>query len=266
MEVRNGGSAALRGTWRIEGPDGAVLAGDNLRPVEALRVAPIALACVSAFCGNGALDPGEDCDAGDTAPGDGCGETCLFEGCGDGFTQAWLGEQCDDGNDVAGDGCAPGCTVEACAEHVLRLHSGAGTFEWQLLDAAGRAVTPRRFLLGSREAHRVSLPDGAYALEVHTDLAHSPANASLSFEVRRASGGLVAGGVVDTSVEASRASFATACAHACGDGVWDAAGRRVRRGLRRRALRAGDAQRDDAGLRGRLLGPLRAVGGPPRRP
>lgn len=30
-------------------------------------------------CGNGVIDPGEDCDPGDTEPGDGCDENCLLE-------------------------------------------------------------------------------------------------------------------------------------------------------------------------------------------
>ncbi|KAL1434953.1 hypothetical protein MTO96_011311 [Rhipicephalus appendiculatus] len=31
------------------------------------------------FCGNGNVDPGEDCDDGNTCPGDGCDPKCHFE-------------------------------------------------------------------------------------------------------------------------------------------------------------------------------------------
>jgi len=35
----------------------------------------------SGVCGNGLVEPGEQCDDGNTFPGDGCGETCQFEDC-----------------------------------------------------------------------------------------------------------------------------------------------------------------------------------------
>ena len=66
-------------------------------------------------CGDGLLEPGEQCDDGNTASGDGCSATCTNEpghlcGCGDGILQA--GEQCDDGNTVNHDGCSATCTIE----------------------------------------------------------------------------------------------------------------------------------------------------------
>jgi large repetitive protein len=79
-------------------------------------------------CGNGHLDTDEECDHGDTNPGDGCGSTCQIEchwscgscgtpgpcsvspGCGDGLI--FPGEGCDDDNTVAGDGCSARCVVE----------------------------------------------------------------------------------------------------------------------------------------------------------
>ncbi|HEY2385797.1 MAG TPA: DUF4215 domain-containing protein [Candidatus Binatia bacterium] len=63
-------------------------------------------------CGNGDLDPGEQCDDGsdnsDTEP-DACRTTCVDAHCGDGVTDS--GEDCDDGNAVSGDGCEPDCTL-----------------------------------------------------------------------------------------------------------------------------------------------------------
>jgi cysteine-rich repeat protein len=67
---------------------------------------------VCAQCGNGAIDPGEDCDDGNTNNNDACLDTCQNATCGDGFW--WTGvEQCDDGNTVNGDGCSAICQIEA---------------------------------------------------------------------------------------------------------------------------------------------------------
>ncbi|HXU05798.1 MAG TPA: DUF4215 domain-containing protein [Polyangia bacterium] len=78
-------------------------------------------------CGNGVLDPGEQCDDGNRTPGDGCtrlcqvecGSTCgscswpgscnLTPVCGDGVLAP--SELCDDGNNVGGDGCANNCSA-----------------------------------------------------------------------------------------------------------------------------------------------------------
>ena len=60
-------------------------------------------------CGNGRVDPGEECDDGNTVSGDGCSATCTSE-CGDGVVER--GEECDDGNRTDGDGCSALCTRE----------------------------------------------------------------------------------------------------------------------------------------------------------
>ncbi len=77
-------------------------------------------------CGNGALDPGEQCDDANRLPGDGCTGACNLEpnfactaagaacsstiACGDGRVGG--AEACDDGNLDGADGCAASCTVE----------------------------------------------------------------------------------------------------------------------------------------------------------
>ncbi|RKH52498.1 DUF4215 domain-containing protein [Corallococcus aberystwythensis] len=68
----------------------------------------------SASCGNGVLDPGEECDDGSNPGGYGrCAPGCLLGlRCGDGVVQYELGEECDDGNSVSGDGCGTFCTLE----------------------------------------------------------------------------------------------------------------------------------------------------------
>jgi cysteine-rich repeat protein len=80
-------------------------------------------------CGNGTVDPGEECDDANLMRGDGCGASCQIECywscgscgppgpclitpvCGDGRIDS--PEACDDGNGADGDGCAADCaTIE----------------------------------------------------------------------------------------------------------------------------------------------------------
>jgi len=75
-------------------------------------------------CGNGALDPGEQCDDHNTLPDDGCDAACALEDgwtcegtptvcapvCGDGLVVGL--EPCDDGARTPGDGCDADCGVE----------------------------------------------------------------------------------------------------------------------------------------------------------
>ena len=67
----------------------------------------------TAVCGDGFVwntDGGsEECDDGNTTPGDGCDENCKTEVCGNGLVQS--GEDCDDGGTATGDGCDENCKV-----------------------------------------------------------------------------------------------------------------------------------------------------------
>jgi cysteine-rich repeat protein len=96
----------------------------------------------SSDCGNGAVDPGEECDtSGESATcdadcsvpacGDGlvnmaageacdnsgesetCENDCKLPQCGDGVVNSTAGEACDDGNTAASDGCSATCKVES---------------------------------------------------------------------------------------------------------------------------------------------------------
>ncbi|MBT9557671.1 MAG: DUF4215 domain-containing protein, partial [Myxococcales bacterium] len=67
-----------------------------------------------AACGDGDLDPGEQCDDKGNVDGDGCTALCVTERCGDGVAQP--SEDCDDGNVDPDDGCAADCTIEACGD------------------------------------------------------------------------------------------------------------------------------------------------------
>jgi cysteine-rich repeat protein len=65
----------------------------------------------TAVCGNGRLEPGEECDDANTVSCDGCSANCRLEtGCGDGVVCP--PEQCDDGNRDDCDGCSATCQVE----------------------------------------------------------------------------------------------------------------------------------------------------------
>jgi len=86
----------------------------------------------SAICGEDAdgngspIDPGEDCDNGTGARGNGCSVTCLNIGttacasstdancCGNSVLDT--GEQCDDAGSVSGDGCSATCLDEGSRE------------------------------------------------------------------------------------------------------------------------------------------------------
>ena len=107
--------------------------------VLALLTSPAAFA-QPVTCGNGVINPGETCDDGNRAGGDGCGATCLLEPgfrcatagaacsaiCGDSI-RAGAGaarEACDDGNTASGDGCSATCAVEfgyACHDTTSNL-------------------------------------------------------------------------------------------------------------------------------------------------
>jgi cysteine-rich repeat protein len=89
--------------------------------------------CVPPTCGNGVLDPLEQCDDGNNIGGDGCPADCSAT-CGDGVVDP--GEVCDDGNTTSGDGCSQDCQIiekcgnghldpnEQCDDGNLRDHDG----------------------------------------------------------------------------------------------------------------------------------------------
>jgi cysteine-rich repeat protein len=76
-------------------------------------------------CGDNTINGTDECDDGNTTGGDGCSATCELE-CGNGLSDA--GEECDDGNTTSFDGCSETCTVEAPYKI---------TASWQLRNVAG---------------------------------------------------------------------------------------------------------------------------------
>lgn len=91
--------------------------------------------CTNILCGNGTVDPGEECDDGNEVPDDSCSNEChtTFCGiescsssssisasnsssvatlCGNGTVDP--GEECDDGNQISYDGCNATCHTVPC--------------------------------------------------------------------------------------------------------------------------------------------------------
>ncbi len=82
---------------------------------------------VEGFCGNGAVEPMEECDDGNFEDGDGCDARCQVErGCGNGRLEVF--EECDDDNLVDGDGCNALCMDEVpgaeCGNAILERGEG----------------------------------------------------------------------------------------------------------------------------------------------
>ncbi len=71
-------------------------------------------------CGNGLVEPGEECDDGNVVETDGCRNSCAWAACGDGAIRTGV-EECDDGNTVSGDGCSAIC---------LLCNGGDARFTW----------------------------------------------------------------------------------------------------------------------------------------
>jgi|JI9StandDraft_1071089.scaffolds.fasta_scaffold68453_1 cysteine-rich repeat protein len=69
-------------------------------------------------CGNGVMEPGEDCDEGEESMS--CDGICSAVMCGDGYTNVVAGEECDDANDVDTDACLAGCIAAKCGDGVVQ--------------------------------------------------------------------------------------------------------------------------------------------------
>ena len=70
-------------------------------------------------CGDGVVDPGEECDAGAANSDSGaCTTSCTNATCGDGLVGP--GEACDDGNDDDADACTNACALASCGDGVIQ--------------------------------------------------------------------------------------------------------------------------------------------------
>jgi cysteine-rich repeat protein len=76
--------------------------------------------CLVAMCGDGFVLSGvEACDDGNFTNTDACVLNCQLATCGDGYLQQGV-EICDDGNTDDADGCTTMCTTGTCADGVIQ--------------------------------------------------------------------------------------------------------------------------------------------------
>ena len=95
--------------------------------------------CTAVVCGDGALDPGEECDDGNHRNGDGCRSDCSAPKCGDGVQEGF--ESCDDGNRRDRDGCSVTCLLEEPVWSLVQYQPGPRRAAAMAYDSArGRVV------------------------------------------------------------------------------------------------------------------------------
>jgi cysteine-rich repeat protein len=123
-QLASGGSGGVGGANTLRYRDStmppAIAGGASVVPAATRILTPALPPCGGVLppaCGNRQLDPGEECDDGNTTACDGCSATCQIEGCGNGVPEC--AEQCDDGNATACDGCSPTCQREGCGNNVV---------------------------------------------------------------------------------------------------------------------------------------------------
>lgn len=85
----------------------------------AMQCAAVQVVCIASSCGNGVVDPGEQCDDGNVEDGDHCSHDCSIEECGNGVLDP--GEDCDPPGSMpsAGIPCSPTCKFEICGNGVV---------------------------------------------------------------------------------------------------------------------------------------------------
>ncbi len=90
------------------------------------------------FCGDGAVDAGEECDDGNDVDTDFCLNTCKKAVCGDSVVQAVV-EECDDGNMDNTDACVDGCKNATCGDGFVG--PGEGCDDGNMVDNDGCSNT-----------------------------------------------------------------------------------------------------------------------------
>jgi cysteine-rich repeat protein len=110
----------------VRDPSTPVTISGSVTPPAAKTVDPTLPPCPSptAACGDGNLDPGEQCDDGNTVSCDGCNAACQIEACGNGKVEC--SEECDAGpqNGQPGSGCDANCKVVALPGGLLLFPGG----------------------------------------------------------------------------------------------------------------------------------------------
>ncbi|HWP65546.1 MAG TPA: proprotein convertase P-domain-containing protein [Candidatus Limnocylindria bacterium] len=144
------------GTWTLTAADDA---GGESGTLEgwSLRLT------VPARCGNGVVDPGEQCDDGNGGNGDGCDADCGPSVCGNGLVG--IDEQCDDGNQIDDDGCSTTCRRPELVCDDCLDNDGDGRTDLADPDCGGEPTTLRRVKLTKRGTLAVRGRAAPFALE-----------------------------------------------------------------------------------------------------
>jgi cysteine-rich repeat protein len=88
---------------------------------------------VKLVCGNGVIDPGEECDPGvmDSANCNSnranqiqTGLGCMFSKCGDGYSNSAASEQCDSGGQITAACIGSRCTLSRCGDGFVNSAAG----------------------------------------------------------------------------------------------------------------------------------------------
>lgn len=165
-------------------------------------------------CGDGALDPGEECDSGadnsDTVA-DACRSDCSLPRCGDGVVDST--ESCDDGGVVAGDGCDANCVTETDLAEVEPNDS------WDAPQALGEVDTLRvvgALPEGDRDCFSIVPPVcGAVDVSVSGDCP-----GPLALSLHAPTGVVMASGAATADACAVLSSADSAGARFLGEGEW----------------------------------------------
>ena len=92
-------------------------------------------------CGDGLVDPGEECDDGNDIANDNCALACKLPACGDGILSP--GEACEDGNLLENDSCTHLCTLPACGDGLVSAGEQCDDANDEPLDACNDCVLAR---------------------------------------------------------------------------------------------------------------------------
>jgi cysteine-rich repeat protein len=96
-------------------------------------------------CGDGSVDPSEECDDGNRDDADACRDRCALARCGDGVPRLDLTspsqegyEECDDANGDDLDACLSTCRAASCGDGLLRRDLAAGERGYEECDDGNR--------------------------------------------------------------------------------------------------------------------------------
>ncbi|NVB85388.1 MAG: DUF4215 domain-containing protein, partial [Kofleriaceae bacterium] len=149
----------------VENGDNAIVARYALK----VAYAPV-------VCGDMMVGPGEQCDDGNTMPGDGCDAMCVIEPtCGNSMLES--AEQCDDGNTLNGDNCSSTCQLENAVtesepnEDGTPQTGGTTTFgnDFSIVNANGPFTTTTRIAarispVGDEDVFKITNPGTTTAI------------------------------------------------------------------------------------------------------